>query len=266
MKTRIAADPAKLVALSRRLERAARGPGESLSLHARVRMALLGGINAGHWTAGERLPTETELVDATGLSLGTVQRALRALTEEGVVRRRQGSGSFVASTHHRIDDVAHCRFLGDDDKTVLPVFSHVLARRRWHRVGPWSAYFKHHGAQVIRLDRVLNVNAEFDVFSRFYFDGQRFKGLASRPIVELAGTNFKVLLREESNVPPGGVSQTLQLVDSPTDVAPHIAVTAGNPVVLLEIVRHAGGGDDVVYFQQMFIPPVARKLVTHPAA
>ena len=264
MKTKVTASPAKLEALARVLSRAARGAGE-LSRHAQLRMALLASINDGHWVAGERLPTETELVATTGFSLGTVQRALRTLTEEGVIRRQQGSGSYVASTHHRIDDVAHCRFLGDDGQTLLPVFSHVLTRRRWHRIGPWSAYFTGHDAQIIRLDRELNVNAEFNVFSRFYFDGQRFKGLASRPVGELAGTNFKVMLREESNMPPGGVTQTLLIVDAPSDIAPHIGVATGDRVALLEIVRHAGGGDDVVYFQQMYIPPVSRKLVTHPA-
>ena len=266
MKTRIAADPAKLGALTRRLERAARGAGRALALHARLRMALLGGVNAGDWTAGERLPTEAELVAATGLSLGTVQRALRALTEEGVVRRQQGSGSFVAPSHHRIDDVAHARFLGDDDKTILPVFSRVLSRRPWRRAGPWSACFGGAGVQLVRLDRVLNVNDEFAVFSRFFFDGQRFKGLASRSLGELAGTNFKVLLRQESNVPPGGLSQTLQMIAAPADVAAYIGVPPGGTITLIEIVRHAGGGDDVVYFQQMFVPPSSRKLITHPAA
>ncbi len=265
MKTKTAAAPAKLAALASSLGRTGAGNGGALPRHAQLRMALLSSINAGHWTAGERLPTETELVVVTGLSLGTVQRALRTLTDEGVVQRQQGSGSFVASGHHRIDDVAHCRFLDDDGKSFLPVFSRVLARRRWRRPGPWSAHFRGFGAQVVRLDRVLSVNGEFDVFSRFYFDGQRFKGLASRPIDELAGTNFKVLLREESSVPPGGISQSLQLVPAPDDVALHIGVGPADPVAMLEIVRHAAGGDDVVYYQQMFVPPAPRKLLTHPA-
>lgn len=265
MRTKIAADPAKLAALTRRLRRTARGAGEALSLHARLRMALLGGINAGDWTAGDRLPTEAELAAATDLSLGTVQRALRTLTDEGVVRRRQGSGSFVAPSHHRIDDVAHARFLDDDGETVLPLFSQVLSRRPWRRAGPWSAYFSSPGVRLLRLDRVLSVNGEFDVFSRFFFDGQRFKGLASRPLGELAGTNFKVLLRQESNVPPGGLRQTLQMIAAPRDIASRIDVSPGSAVTSIEIVRYAGGGDDVVYFQQMFVPPSSRKLVTHPA-
>ena len=266
MKTKIAADPDKLEALVRLLGSAAGGKGATLPRHAQLRMALLTSINAGHWTAGERLPTETDLAAAASLSLGTVQRALRALTEEGVVRRRQGSGSFVAPGHHRIDDVAHCRFIGDDGRTILPVFSHVRSRRLWRPRGPWSVHFTGRGARVVRLDRVLSVNGEFDVYSRFFFDGQRFKGLASRPLGELAGTNFKVLLRQESNVPPGGISQSLQLVPAPADVASRIGVRTGGSLAMLEIVRHAGGGDDVVYYQQMFIPPTSRKLLIHPSS
>lgn len=266
MRTKVTAPAGKLNALVRRLGRVERAPGRALARHAQLRLALLSNINDGQWTAGDRLPTETELAAATGLSLGTVQRALRALTEEGVVRRQQGSGSFVSEGHHRIDDVAHCRFLAEDGKTILPVFSRVLSRARWRQRGPWSVHFGHPDAQVVRLDRVLNVNAEFDVFSRFFFDGQRFKGLASRPIEALAGTNFKVLLRQESNVPPGGISQSLQLTPAPADVAVHLGVAPADTVALLEIVRHAGGGDDVVYFQQLFVAAIARKLLISPAA
>lgn len=266
MKTKTPADPATLKALVGQLERAGRGPAASLPLHARLRAAMVGNINAGHWTAGERLPTEAELAAATGLSAGTVQRALHTLTADGIVRRRQGSGSYVAETHHRIDDVAHCRFLGDDGKTLLPVFSRALSRRAWRRAGPWSRHFDAKRAEVVRVDRVLNVNGEFDVYSRFFFDGLRFQGLATRPLGELAGTNFKVLLREEAQVRAGALSQTLQQVAVPADVGSHIGVEPDAMVSLLEIVRHANGGGDVVYFQQMFVPPVARKLVTNPAS
>ena len=192
MKTKTPTAPAKLRELSRALQRTAKTT-EGAALHARLRLAMLHCIHGGHWVAGDRLPTETELVQASSLSMGTVQRALRDLTDEGVVRRQQGSGSFVAHAPHRIDDVAHCRFLNDDG-SVLPVFSRVLSRKA-ARKGPWESHFPMDAA-VMRLDRVLNVNDEFDVFSRFYFDGARFKGLASRPVAELAGANFKVRSEE----------------------------------------------------------------------
>lgn len=53
-------------------------------------------ILSGTWTPGSKLPTESELIQETGLSLTTVRRAYEALVDEGLVTRRRGAGSFVA--------------------------------------------------------------------------------------------------------------------------------------------------------------------------
>lgn len=53
------------------------------------------GIRAGTWAHGQRLPTEQQLVDRSGFSVNTVRRALDVLVAEGLVERRQGSGTFV---------------------------------------------------------------------------------------------------------------------------------------------------------------------------
>lgn len=44
---------------------------------------------------GYRLPTEKELSEKYGMSRQTVRHALQILTEEGLIRRRQGSGSYA---------------------------------------------------------------------------------------------------------------------------------------------------------------------------
>ena len=260
MKTKTPADPAKLRKFVHAMERIARH-GDSLAKHAQLRLAILNTIHAGHWAAGDRLPPETGFTVATGLSMGTVQRALRDLTEAGVVRRQQGSGSFVATTPHRIDDVAHCRFLDDDGHTVLPVFSQVVGRRVRSRKGLWSRHFAA-GASIIELDRVLTVNDEFEVFNRFYFDGDRFPELASRSRAELAGTNFKSVLARAARVPGGGMSQTMLLVDAPGEMARYMGLPEGSRVAQMDIVRHIAGSSVALYYQQLFIPPTRRRLVT----
>lgn len=53
-------------------------------------------ILAGEWPKGGRLPSEHELLAAFGVSRMTVHRALRDLTEEGLLTRIQGVGTFVA--------------------------------------------------------------------------------------------------------------------------------------------------------------------------
>jgi len=56
-----------------------------------------GEINAGKYKAGQRLPSESELVRRHGVSRMTVFRAMQELQNQGAVVRRAGSGSYVSS-------------------------------------------------------------------------------------------------------------------------------------------------------------------------
>lgn len=64
--------------------------------YQRIKDSILANIHSGEWTAGSAIPTEMELTQAFGVSRMTVNRALKELTDERVLERRQGSGTFVA--------------------------------------------------------------------------------------------------------------------------------------------------------------------------
>jgi len=70
--------------------------GGGLARYQQVKDYIAGGIQEGRWKAGDRLPSESELVQKFGISRMTVNRALRELTEQGRIRRIAGVGSFVA--------------------------------------------------------------------------------------------------------------------------------------------------------------------------
>ena len=55
-------------------------------------------IASGEWVAGQKLPSENDFVAALDVSRMTINRALRELTHEGLVKRVHGLGSFVAET------------------------------------------------------------------------------------------------------------------------------------------------------------------------
>jgi GntR family transcriptional regulator len=71
-------------------------------LYAQVSDALVARITDGRYALGDFLPTEGELCEEFGISRHTAREALRRLTDAGLVRRRQGSGSQVVATRpHR---------------------------------------------------------------------------------------------------------------------------------------------------------------------
>src|SRR5712672_943199 len=53
-------------------------------------------IVSGKLPPGARLPTEQEMIAATGVSRTVVREAVAALRAEGLVVTRQGAGAFVA--------------------------------------------------------------------------------------------------------------------------------------------------------------------------
>lgn len=61
-----------------------------------IKDAILENIHSGEWQAGEAISTEMALAEEFGVSRMTVNRALKELSEERVLERRQGSGTFVA--------------------------------------------------------------------------------------------------------------------------------------------------------------------------
>jgi DNA-binding GntR family transcriptional regulator len=52
-------------------------------------------IQDGTYGPGARLPSETELEATYGVARGTIQKAMRALREEGYAVTTHGKGSFV---------------------------------------------------------------------------------------------------------------------------------------------------------------------------
>jgi GntR family transcriptional regulator len=53
-------------------------------------------IESGELPAGRPVPSEATLVQRYELSRGTVRKALDALVKNGLIRRVQGRGTFVA--------------------------------------------------------------------------------------------------------------------------------------------------------------------------
>jgi GntR family transcriptional regulator len=226
--------------------------------YAQLRDTLLAAIESGYWKPGSKLPTEVELTRHTPFSLGTVQRALRALVDDGVVIRQQGSGTYVAEHRKPMDAPWHCRFLADDG-TILPIYPKVVLRKRISERGPWSEYLRQHEDNVLRIDRKISINDEFLVFSRFYLNADRFSGMLDRPVAELDGANFKAILAREFGLPVTHFAQTVAATRFDDAVCRAIQVGRGTVGMLLQVVASTGRGRHI-YYQELFVPPSRRQL------
>jgi DNA-binding GntR family transcriptional regulator len=69
--------------------------GESLKVHEQAQQYILDLIGGPAYSAGDRIPSERELADCTGISRMTIRKAIGHLIARGVLERRTTSGTFI---------------------------------------------------------------------------------------------------------------------------------------------------------------------------
>ncbi|MGL4497196.1 MAG: histidine utilization repressor [Beijerinckiaceae bacterium] len=145
------------------------------ALHARIRHDIENAIVSGAWPPGHRIPYEHELMQTYGCARMTVNKALSALSDAGLIERRRRAGSFVAQPRfhsavlHIPDIPADVRKRGfdyaltlltsqirratksDQDSLALVTPCNVLALRCLHRANGKPFALEH---RLINLDVV----------------------------------------------------------------------------------------------------------------
>jgi GntR family transcriptional regulator len=227
-----------------------------LAKYAQVRDLIVRAIRSGHWRPGDRIPTEQELATALPYSLGTVQRGLRMLVEDGVLTRRAGLGSFVADAARPMSEPWHLRF-EDGRGGVLPLFPKVLgienpARRGSPGHADLIARMKPDGA-VFSIERLIDVGGLFKVYAYFIAEIAHFPRLAKCKPADLHGQNLRLLLSQELGLPILQVRETLSVRKAAPPVATRLKLPAASPVLELCGVALAAGKP--IYAQRFVIPP-----------
>lgn len=233
-----------------------------LPKYLQLRDALISAIDEGRWVSGDKLPAEDVLAEMSGLSLGTVQRSLRMLVEEGRLLRRHGSGTFVAEKQAPLGGpFQHFRFLDDSAEGLLPIYTKVVRRFAVNTAGPWDAWLS--SDRLICIDRIFSINKEFDAYVQIYFCGRRFPELNQVDTKALTGVSFKDLISRRYHQPTSSYTQKMRICAFPDAICKAIKQPSGTTGALMEIVAHDARGE-AIYLQHVYLPPNERQLLIQP--
>lgn len=234
-----------------------------LPKYVHLRNVLAHAIAEGKLAAGHKLPPEEALTEVAGLSLGTVQKALKSLADDGLVTRKAGMGTFVAASEKPMHaPLQHCRFLADDGRSSLPIYSRVVDRRvpgaKEKKSGAWTACIS--ATHAICIERIFSIDKQFEVYTHLYLDAQRFPAFETMPLAKFNGANFKNLLAREFHDAPVKFSETLSVQTFPLHVCKALKQRSGLSGGVIEITAYDRRGA-ALYFQDLWIPPNPRRLV-----
>ncbi|MCB1329497.1 MAG: GntR family transcriptional regulator [Maritimibacter sp.] len=139
-------------------------PGESHLVHEKAQQFILDLIKGPGFRAGDRIPSERELSEMTGISRMTVRKAVGHLVERGVLERRGTAGTFLPAAvinrpvsegmfSHGISEIV--RQCGGEPGSRLLVFErHAADARVADRLGIRP------GDPVIVMRRLRTVNGQ----------------------------------------------------------------------------------------------------------
>jgi GntR family transcriptional regulator len=195
-------------------------------------------IAQGEFHAGDRLPTEAELICAYELSPVTVRRAIKILVDEGAVTATPGRGTFVEAA-----SIATASF---DLRSFRAILADPAVRVRMLsvRVVPASGRVARmlqlaEGDRVISIRRLLHRDGKPVLFHResLTYDPRR-------PVIEteLGVTALRDLFEGNGQVGPKRGRLTLVATTLRPSEAEPLAASVGDAAFLLE--HHFFGFDD----------------------
>jgi len=203
--------------------------------HAQLR-ALLVTLCATGLAPDAAIPSERELMVTHGVSRATVRRAVESLVAEGVLRRVQGKGTFVApprvqSHLHLASFTQDMRRRGKEPATrVVRVGSEVPPPAVAARLGLRD------GAPAWLVERVRLASGEPMAFETGWYSPVLLPGLDRH---DLAGSLYE-LFASQYGLRVDTAEQTVRAELADAALAHHLDVATGDPVLAFDRLSRTG--------------------------
>ena len=199
------------------------------ALYVQVRDHLAQQIAKGALKPGSHLPSELELADLLGVSLGTLRKALDALEDERLITRHQGRGTFVR------DHAAGAPLTFDNLRTKegypIPFTVQFLsAASERADAGEQERLGLETPELVARCQQVRHYEGPF-LFEHMSLAVSRFSGL---DCAELKGPYQLAVLAQDHGVFVGSASESVDIARASVEVSALLDVDPGTPLLKLD--------------------------------
>lgn len=144
---------------------------KSEKIHDQIYEQLKTLLLAGHWKAGEKIPSEAELCRLTGVSRVSVRTALKSLIAQGFLVSKQGEGTFVVDVSVAMNMDLLVPIIGLDKKNILEVLEYrkilevgIIPKIFENLTDDDLAFLEDNVQALERLsDKQIETNAEIDL-------------------------------------------------------------------------------------------------------
>lgn len=233
---------------------------KTIPAYQRIKNAILDNIHSGKWQAGNAISTEMALAEEFGVSRMTVNRALKELSEERVLERRQGSGTFVAQQqfNHTFVEV---RNIAEDLKSAnrdyeakvvskravtASMLDDELRRKFGIDESTVLAHTDVNGAPILYEVKIIHVaDGQPIQFEERWVDAKKVPEFIDQDFTVVNTSDYLV-----AKIPLESGSYTIRALAAPNEVADALQIAAQSPTLVLRRQTYSAG--QVVTFVKMW--------------
>lgn len=211
---------------------------DRLPAYVRLRDTLAARIASGEWGTDQPIPAETSLARDYGISVGTVRKAVDGLVEEGLLERRQGSGTYVRrpSFDATLFRFFQIRDVGGGPSTIPS--SRLLSRALTK--APAEAAAALGTKEVIKIVRVRSLSEQPILYEEIYISSHLFAGFESLPQDELGPLLYPIYF-DSFGVLVKSATDDLSFDTATREVASKLGIAHRDPIA---VIRRTARGID----------------------
>jgi len=214
-------------------------------------------IESGAWKPGDKLPSEADMAEVLPASLGTIQKALNRLYDQGAIIRKHYRGTFVNGPQSLLGPW-HLKFMGDDGNTILPINQEVVGIEKVRGEQPWASFLGESRFYVC-IKRAVEVNDEFRAVSHFFVSGDKFGDLLDMPVKELNGTYIRAILKSRFGTPTLRLNEKVACQAFPHKVCESLDLLKASVGMVFHIQSY-GYREEAISYHLVYLPPNRRLL------
>ena len=233
---------------------------KTIPAYQRIKNAILDNIHSGKWQAGNAISTEMALAEEFGVSRMTVNRALKELSEERVLERRQGSGTFVAQQqfNHTFVEV---RNIAEDLKSANRDYEAKVVSKRAVTASMLDDELRRKfgidematvthtdasDAPVLYEVKIIHVADDQPIqFEERWVDAKKVPEFIEQDFTVVNTSDYLV-----AKIPLESGSYTIRALAAPNEVADALQIAAQSPTLVLRRQTYSAG--QVVTFVKMW--------------
>jgi GntR family transcriptional regulator len=226
-----------------------RGPGDrpvSTPRYKEVKNSLMRGLVAGEWSPGQAIPSEGRLAERSGVSVGTIRRAVDELVAENILQRRQGSGTYV-TTHTEDHQLYYFFHIVRKDGGKEPPTHELLSFRREKADGQAALRLRiAPRAPIYRIHNVLKLSGKSVIFDDITLPAASFPDLTKAIFAARAGTIYG-LYQARYGINVVRISERLSAARASAEQAAGLQTRGGEPALIIRRVAYTYHDTPVEY-------------------